>query len=427
MFDSVYNYLLFGQRNGRLSRSLSRNIIHEPKELRRIYNAIISLNMQTPLYLIKLSDENQRHALSVKDASMELQACLSELYDADDFSVFSYRRAYSEKEECCTATIITEDYSSLPSPVMLRVDSLACGQINKSHPLHANGLGPAEGVYPFTINIEDNRYDFQLKTAYNARNQEVLSAMAQLINQASIGIHAAFERADDRIRLVVSSDSIGTAGDLIFDFQDQKNSHGHMGLVEYFNLNYVETTPQNSHFELNGEQKESISNRITLNHSLNIDFHSPSTEVFEIGYEPDVDRILSRITQIADSYNHLIGLADEYVSNQHLSSKLVHDVGNSVLHYKNALESCGFLTDHSGQLLLDPSLSIQAVREGDMERLFSVSGFVPSLVSSLEAIIIDPMKYVDKTVVTYPDTSKPGTANSYITSTYSGMLFNYYC
>lgn len=41
-------------------------------------------------------------------------------------------------------------------------------------------------------------------------------------------------------------------------------------------------------------------------------------------------------------------------------------------------------------------------------------------------IKINPMEYIDKLMGTYPDFSKPSEGFSYITSLYSGLIFNYY-
>jgi len=41
-------------------------------------------------------------------------------------------------------------------------------------------------------------------------------------------------------------------------------------------------------------------------------------------------------------------------------------------------------------------------------------------------ISLNPMKYVDKTVVAYKNPGK-NFANPYVSSNYSGMLFNFYC
>jgi flagellar hook-associated protein 2 len=430
MVDSVYNHLALAQLAKRMPKSLSRKTTHERKELRQIYNNIINLNKRSPIYIIKLSEENQNHALGIKEASMELNGALSSICDYESGTqLFSHKISYSENESCATAEIIVDDYSRLPSPFELQVDSLACSQINKSIPLYPNGVGPYEGSYQFTIEVDDNSYEFQFHIASNTRNQEIQTKLADFINQTNIGIHAEVElnSNNDRITLSLESDSTGITNGLTFKLLDSQAPDYRMGIVEFYDLNNVVTYPKNAKFQINGAPKESLSNSFTLNQSLEISLLSKSDEPFYIKYQPDVDRILTSISQVVGSYNHLMQLANDYPSRQHLSTKLIHDVTNALAPYNSLMESCGLLRDDNGFINIDPSLAIQSIKEGDMDSLFTSSGFVPSLIEKLNSITINPMEYVDKTIVSYPDTSKPGVGKSYITSIYSGMLFNYYC
>ena len=45
----------------------------------------------------------------------------------------------------------------------------------------------------------------------------------------------------------------------------------------------------------------------------------------------------------------------------------------------------------------------------------------------MQDIALNPMEYVDKTIVTYPNTSRAGFNTPYNTSVYSGIMFNSYC
>ena len=56
----------------------------------------------------------------------------------------------------------------------------------------------------------------------------------------------------------------------------------------------------------------------------------------------------------------------------------------------------------------------------------SVRDFANSLVRKMDQISLNPMDYVDKTIVAYKNPGK-NYPTPYITSAFSGMLFNYYC
>ena len=66
----AYNYYL----GGYLPKVPARSSVHKKSELRNIYKSIRHVNQQSPLALVKLSDERQAYALDVKEMSMELEA-----------------------------------------------------------------------------------------------------------------------------------------------------------------------------------------------------------------------------------------------------------------------------------------------------------------------------------------------------------------
>lgn len=429
MVNAVYSYLAHMQQKNRTSNSLTRRSIHEQSELKQIYNNIINLNMRTPLYRIRLTPDDQNYLVGIKDASLELHRVIYDLKENEDTSVFSYKKAFSENEKSVTVNIITEDYDMLPSPFSIKVNSLATKQINQSIPLYANGVGPSEGSYHFTIEVEDNTYEFQFHIAYNARNHEIESKLVDFINQSNIGLKATLKTIgdDDKVMLLLESDSTGSPEGLIFQFKDIEKPGNRMGIVEFYDLNNVISYPHNAKFELDSERKESLSNHFTLNHALEINLNKKSDQEFTIGYEPDVDKIIEGVANVISSYNHLIQLAHDYPGSPAVSKKLIHDVCFSAKSNTSTLESCGLIIEKTGALRLDTSLAMSAIKEGDMENLFTSSTFVPTLMNKLERISLNPIEYIDKTIVAYPNTLKPRIGTSYLTSIYSGILFNYYC
>ena len=62
----------------------------------------------------------------------------------------------------------------------------------------------------------------------------------------------------------------------------------------------------------------------------------------------------------------------------------------------------------------------------DVSSYQTLSGFAESLLKKTTQVSINPMEYVDRTIVAYKN---PGHnfINPYMTSAYSGMIFNSYC
>jgi flagellar hook-associated protein 2 len=104
------------------------------------------------------------------------------------------------------------------------------------------------------------------------------------------------------------------------------------------------------------------------------------------------------------------------------------EVSSIVNDYKNEFESCGLNINSNNEINLEESLILQAANDGDLQKIFSTSlGFIPSILNKSNEIMLNPMKYLDKTIVYYKDVTKPGVSNPYMTSIYSGMIFNSYC
>ena len=73
-------------------------------------------------------------------------------------------------------------------------------------------------------------------------------------------------------------------------------------------------------------------------------------------------------------------------------------------------------------------MAVQASLDGGMKDLFArENGFIARLKDKMDAMAINPMDYLEKTVVLYPNTQKSNFTNPYVTSMYSGLFFNSYC
>jgi len=136
------------------------------------------------------------------------------------------------------------------------------------------------------------------------------------------------------------------------------------------------------------------------------------------------------IQGFVEQYNVMIEDCHEYnqIQSGKSHSRLAYDLERYYTMNCSELQSCGIVSDEEGKLHIDENLFHEANQLDELKQIFSNENeFVQNVMNKLKAIILNPMEYVEKTVVAYPDTSRNGVAFSYITSIYSGMLFNYYC
>ena len=306
MIQSVYNHLV---PEFMPKQPAASNNAHKKSELRSLYTQIVNLNKKSPLYKIKLSDNSQMFAISLKESSIALNNCISEL-SSKDKNPFNKMKVISEQPDKVAANIVSEDTSNLPEPFTLELKKLAKPQINESKVVHKRSGAPKSGSYSFIVDVEENSYEFQFNIKPNSSNEEIFRKLANFINKSNIGISASYQDIDkERVMLTLTSKNTGDLGAPLFTLEDKSAPQFHSGLVEFYNLNRITQKSANASFSLSGQENEALTNHLILNHSLQLDFSAISSEPISISYMPDSDKILPAIKEFKDSYNEIINLA----------------------------------------------------------------------------------------------------------------------
>ena len=76
--DTAYHYYLSTYAN----QSTSRYDSHKKSELRNIYNDIVKINKDSPLYKIKRSEDVQKFAIDIKESTRLIKNVVASLSDA---------------------------------------------------------------------------------------------------------------------------------------------------------------------------------------------------------------------------------------------------------------------------------------------------------------------------------------------------------
>lgn len=421
---AVYNYLAVDY-----ARSIAAPAtVHKKSELRHLYNSIVRISKKSPLYKITPTYDLQNFALGIKESSLKLNDMLDILDSAKQDSVFTKVKAQSQDESCAEAFLVTDDKELYPQEFSLEVHSLAREQINTSDSFPSNELSPLPGSYGFQVELDNTAYKFQYKIPNSSSNEETLKKLASFINKANINLDASVRyTGDNMVYMEIASEDTGNTGEPIFKFRDISSPEGAPGLIAYLNLNHITQESDNAQFSIDGEEKQALSNSILLNKALQVNFTGISTQPVSIGYIPDSASIMDELDKFREEYNHIIDLANSYHSRQGSQKKLLRMLQSVSMPYANELEASGISFDEEGRMEIDTSLAREAVETKEINSLFSSKGFIPRLAKQYSTITINPMEYVDKILITYPNVAKPGIAHPYVTSIYSGMLFNYYC
>ena len=397
---------------------------HKTSELKNIYNTMIKINQKSPLYKVKMNENTQQYAIGLKSAAIGLRNFSTFLSD-DEVDAFSKLTAASSNIRALEAQVVTSDYASMPESMTFSIDKLATTQQNASDMVLSDHLDTNVGKHTFSIKTEDSNYGFNFNVKEGDNNEIILNRMSNFLNQTDVGINAYVRYDGNRCQLVLESDTTGTDGtsnDMIFQIYDNNGN----GIISDYKLDHVTRYPEDAVFSINQMQQHSSSNNIAINQMVEIELKQVTQDDVTVKFIPDNEDIIQKMNDFVDSYNNVVDLALEREDSQIGAKKLLHEIKGITNRYYSHLESVGLIVNDNGRITTDEALLSQNIANGNVKELFSdISGFKHDLIQKTSSISLNPMNYVDKTVITYPN---PGRTfnNAYLPSIYSGMMFNYY-
>lgn len=425
MHTAIYNYLL-----PTFEPKYTTKYAHKSSELRSVVKSIRKQTQSSPVYLLNFTNKKQSYVLGLKEASMKLEESLNVLADDSESALFAQRKAHSSAPDQVSAELLDSESEQLPGAFSIRVKQLANAQVNEGKVLYETGRELEAGSYQFKVTVNDVGYDFQYNIRKDANHREVIEGLAGFITKAKIGLLAEpYYPDENQIGMRIQSLTLGTSnGYDSFSLEDKTKDVRGKGIVSYYGLDRVSVKPQNAIFELNGTERSSTSNEFTLGSVVKVALHQASDEEITVDYRPDSDLILEGVGNFVSSYNELVGSSIDYARETDTPSKLLRELNGLMEPFKNELESYGLTFDEEDFMEINESLASDAVESGEMQTMFREdSPMVIRLKAKNMAVKINPMEYIDKSIVSYPDSSKPPRGYSYINSLYSGLLFNSYC
>lgn len=426
--STVYNHYLTTYA----PKSTTRYDAHKKSELRNVYNSIVKLNKESPWYLPTTGKDVQRYAIDLKENARNLHNTIASLGGLEDSELLSKKTAYSTNPDIASASFVGSYTPGMASPSFsLEVQEMATSQENMGRFLDNGKVELPPATYSFDVTINDMNYEFQFSITESETNQAVQERLARLISTSGVGLKASLLETESRSALVIRSESTGLSEGqkALFSISDAHTSKA-KGAVEYFGLDYVSRQASNAKFTVNGEARTSTSNQFTLGRLFEVNLHSTSAvgSPITIGLKNDVDSLTDNVLQLADGYNQFIKATSDYLSTQPRSKNALREMNSIASQYSNAFQSMGVSLSEDGTIQIDTdTLGKSISNDEDITDSFSaLKDFSNRLIQKSEQISLNPMNYVEKKIVAYKN---PGHtfANPYMTSAYSGMMFNSYC
>lgn len=414
--SNIYNLL------GSSHIPVKRNRTHKASELKAVYNSMARYNRQSPRYILSLSQAKQSQIIGIKEAAMTLREIADSLSKRDS-EIYEKSLIVSSDESYVTGALKPGSHDSLPDELTVQVDSLATGQINTGLYLYSDRLSIRPGTYNLDIATIAGSYKTNFTISSGDNNLDIEQRIQQCINNAHIGLKCSLVTQGDKCSIRIASTESGspaTEDGLFFSFE------GDPQMIDILGLNNVTTFPANSQFRINGELLSSSSNHISINQSIELDFHKAGSTEISLTLTPDTADCLSRIEEFANAYNSLLDIWQANSSPELGCRNLFTDISVIALHHRQGLEEAGLNVDDNGRLSYDTTTVKSRIEDGSLFRLFlNDSSLTTDIHQSTERLTIDPIAYVNKLIVTYPDAAKkPGSV--YNKALYSGLLYNNY-
>ena len=217
IIDSAYQYYLSTYGNS----ATSRYDTHKKSQLRDVYNQIVKINKESPLYKVKNTGDVKKFAIDVKESAKTLQNVISSLSDSTGSleEAFSKKIAQSSNEDILTVEYIGNE-SSNPSGFDIQVQQLASNQVNRGNYLAPDRLDIEPGTYTFDLDTSTRSYEFQYTVNEDDTNTTVLRKLTKLVNSTGNHIAASIQTDESgQIALQLATKQTGIGEDEISLFQ----------------------------------------------------------------------------------------------------------------------------------------------------------------------------------------------------------------
>ena len=425
MISSVYSYYLSQYGN----KSNSKYDSHTRTQLKNTYSKVVKINSQTPVYKLDLSTAAQKYAIDLKEHARALENITEDLSDGADGTMTFKKSAVSSNASAVNASYITDfGAASDDESFDINVKQLACSQLNTGNYLQPRSKHIKPGEYSFDLSINDVIYEFQFKVDNSETTNNIRNKIARLINRSNIGLTANIkEDSLGNTAINIESESTGINGTTPVIFSIKSDDANNQLLIDTLGLDRVTQYPSNAIFDVDGDERSSMSNSITINKAYDVKLSKVTEEPVTISLKADADSIVESLNELVAGYNNLISVTNDE-NNNHFqgTEKLQNEIASIARSYKKQLADSGLSLNKDGTISADKEVIINADNKDALSHIYeSLNSFKNSIKEKAEDIALNPMDYVNNKIIAYknPLRSFP---DPYNLSAYTGMMFNGY-
>jgi flagellar hook-associated protein 2 len=431
MISSVYNYYL-SQYGHKIN---SKYDSHTKNQLNKTYGKVLKVNSQTPTYKVDISQAAQKYAIDLKENARELNNITNDLSDTNNGNITFRKQAESNHPEIIDASYVDNEDAQEPSEFQVTVSQLATKQTNTGNYLPPTSKQLDPGGYCFDLSINDLTYEFEFNVENQESNNDIQNKISRLINRSNIGLNANVSTNQlGNSAIIIQSDATGITGlsPVIFNIKAAQDGHTdaekNNQLINTLGLDRTTQYPSNAVFSINGAERNSPTNNITINKAFSLSFKDTTKDgPVTISLKTDTDSIVESIDDLISGYNNLINVAASDENNQFEGNIKLRKEFAAIAHtYHDTLSSNGLEVSDNGSISVNKEAITEAVQNGTLEHVFNnLNSFKKAIQKKAEDIAINPMNYVNNKIVAYKNPTRP-VIDPYNISAYSGMMFNGY-
>ncbi|MFR4336787.1 MAG: hypothetical protein ACLT33_00750 [Lachnospira pectinoschiza] len=395
MISSVYSYYLSQYGN----KSNSKYDSHTRTQLKNTYSKVVKINSQTPVYKLDLSTAAQKYAIDLKEHARALENITEDLSDGADGTMTFKKSAVSSNASAVNASYITDfGAASDDESFDINVKQLACSQLNTGNYLQPRSKHIKPGEYSFDLSINDVIYEFQFKVDNSETTNNIQNKIARLINRSNIGLTANIkEDSLGNTAINIESESTGINGTTPVIFSIKSDDANNQPLIDTLGLDRVTQYPANAIFDVDGDERSSMSNSITINKAYDVKLSKVTEEPVTISLKADADSIVESLNELVAGYNNLISVTNDE-NNNHFqgTEKLQNEIASIARSYKKQLADSGLSLNKDGTISADKEVIINADNKDALSHIYeSLNSFKNSIKEKAENIALNPMDYVN--------------------------------
>ncbi len=419
--DSVYNYYLSTYGPKTIG---SRHDSHKKSELRSVYNNMLKINKESPLYKINMEDsEIQKFVIDLKENARATKNAISDVFSGGDNieSLLDKKVAVSSNEDKIGVTYIGDGEADATSTFQMEVKELAKPQINTGKFLDPIDSNFEEGHFSFDLNTSSNSYEFQFNVGLGESNLDVQKKIARLVNASDVGLKAeVISNEQDRTAIQLISKNTGLPDGVENQFTIETNTSWKE--VNLLGINNISSPATNSSFTLNGNEHASMSNTFTINKEFEITLKNPTDgNGVNVGFKTNTDALADGLSDLLTAYNNMVEVGRQY-SSAHSNNQLLNEMTKIGRSLNNDLSAIGINLEEDNTLTMDREKLQAGITGENRDDVFkTLNRFKNALSKAADTTAINPMKYVDKLTVEYKNPGKNFSA-VYASSTYAGLL-----